>query len=144
MNNTVKVSDLYVTSISLNGEWKPIPLSDGPIYQTLDRMDWSLHDDYVVWLNQYNYHQWITSTENYKKLFYSIKNEGFKLLDPKISFKNVYEYILMYELCKLPKKDNWHWVIKDGQHRLAVLLYFYKNALLEIDEYHIARRIIYE
>lgn len=64
-------------------------------------------------------------------------------MDTDVTFKNVEEYLKMYDLCKLSKKSNWQWVIKDGQHRLSILLYFHKNALLEIDENHIVRRIMY-
>jgi len=142
MNNIVKITDLYITSIFEDGHWEPIPLSDGFIYQTVLNEDWSIHDLYVSWLKKFNNHPYITTTDQYKELYYSIKREGFRL-DTDVTFKNVEEYLKMYDLCKLSKKSNWQWVIKDGQHRLSILLYFHKNALLEIDENHIVRRIMY-
>lgn len=144
MVNIVRLSDIYVTSICIDGNWQVVPLSAGPVYQALDYMEWVIHDDYVLWLKQFNDNPYITTTQQYKKLFIKIKKTGLEILESKpITFKNVYEYVNTYETCKLPKQINWLWIIKDGQHRLACLYYLHKNMNLVIDKDHVVTEIIY-
>jgi len=142
--NVIKLTDVYVTTLKMDGTWQPTPLKECLVYKTLDNMDWSLHEDYVGWLKRYNNHPGITTTEQYKHLYKNIRTNGFKF-DARvpISFKDVIEYLCMYDICGVPRQMNWLWVVKDGQHRLSCLLYLYREAALTIDKNHILKEIVY-